>query len=121
MKAQDSKQMRGGSDSLPARSTRRTGRSQTISFRLSGDVLECLLARAGLHKLNRHKYARELVLEALQRNETEERMAQNLEDVIAEITALRSDSAFGVKAILMAAAKMPEDVADAWVRKNFKL
>jgi hypothetical protein len=103
------------------RSARASSNSETVSFRFGGHALGCLRERAQLHDLSVHQYARNLVLEALQRNETETRMAERLEVMTAEITGLRSDSAFGVKAILMAAAKMPEDVAETWVRKNFKL
>jgi hypothetical protein len=95
--------------------------SDTITFRLGNDELSALAARASVHKVSIHQYARALLLDALFRTEPIQEIGGELKSITEGISAIRSDLAFTVKTLLMTAGKVSEDEATEWVSRNFNL
>jgi len=97
------------------------GASETIGFRLGGELFAILADRAALQNLSIHQYARTVVVEAMLQSESIQSVHAEIAGARRESHQLRLDLVFSMKTLFMTAGKMPEQAAKEWVERNFHL
>lgn len=91
--------------------------SKPIIFRLSTTFADQLAQEAAKRKLSPNRYARQVVVDAL--NQTEATKGrQELAELRATVEGLREDLATAVTALLVRAGKAGVEEAKEWVKKT---
>jgi hypothetical protein len=99
---------------MPTKRTTETD-DNSITFRLPPEALASLLRQAKLAGISsKHKFARALVIRALEPSE-ESDLAQTLAAIEDALTALRRALGLGVGAILQNVSDLEEEAIRAWV------
>ena len=90
---------------------------KNITFRLELSLLERFDEEAAAKRLNRSEYLRELITEHMF-GEDDDRAQQQLDQLHADLIALRKNLATACAKLLVTDGKIDAETARKWVRQN---
>lgn len=102
--------------------------ANNVAFRLDAEFIQALEDKAAQRKQNRHKLARDYVVDALKSKETLQDTLEALGKLYAEVQVmrrevqfLRQDLALATESLLHSAGKISPDDASQWAAENLNV